>query len=305
MGKKVMKLFLDTMLRAAVIILAVAIVVMLVLLARTVSKSKKSDASDTGNKTSIVTEESDPSDPTFGGSGDAADSSDTSADDSSQDASTDDANAGNGKDAKVVVLNASGVSGVAATWQTTLTADGYTSVDIGTYDNGDQSTTVIYTSDSYDVSGYKYSRIPPENRPDNVVHVTFLGIIRRLTLAGDYMLPQICRIFIPPFLQKFLPSSTMCRSVFSPQSIQGLSRSPEKLTFCSTMVPVKPSFILSVIFDLKPCAPTMRTLLSPPALCATTISLIPRDASFRSDAFLSCSMTNMLLFSATSSCWLY
>ena len=64
MGKKVMKLFLDTMLRAAVIILAVAIVVMLVLLARTVSKSKKSDASDTGNKTSIVTEESDPSDPT-------------------------------------------------------------------------------------------------------------------------------------------------------------------------------------------------------------------------------------------------
>ena len=49
MGKKVMKLFLDTMLRAAVIILAVAIVVMLVLLARTVSKSKKSDASDTGN----------------------------------------------------------------------------------------------------------------------------------------------------------------------------------------------------------------------------------------------------------------
>ena len=153
MGKKVMKLFLDTMLRAAVIILAVAIVVMLVLLARTVSKSKKSDASDTGNKTSIVTEESDPSDPTFGGSGDAADSSDTSADDSSQDASTDDANAGNGKDAKVVVLNASGVSGVAATWQTTLTADGYTSVDIGTYDNGDQSTTVIYTSDSYDVSG--------------------------------------------------------------------------------------------------------------------------------------------------------
>ena len=58
MGKKVMKLFLDTMLRAAVIILAVAIVVMLVLLARTVSKSKKADASDTGNKTSIVTEES-------------------------------------------------------------------------------------------------------------------------------------------------------------------------------------------------------------------------------------------------------
>ena len=42
------------------------------------------------------------------------------------DASTEDANAGNGKDAKVVVLNASGVSGVAATWQTTLTADGYT-----------------------------------------------------------------------------------------------------------------------------------------------------------------------------------
>ena len=40
MGKKVMKLFLDTMLRAAVIILAVAIVVMLVLLARTSARAR-------------------------------------------------------------------------------------------------------------------------------------------------------------------------------------------------------------------------------------------------------------------------
>ncbi|MFR5029616.1 MAG: hypothetical protein ACLTDF_13355 [Coprococcus sp.] len=113
MGKKVIKLFLDTMLRAAVIILAVAIVVMLVMLARTVSKSKKSDASDTGNKTSIVTRsqirqilhlevqamprttQTHQRMTSFTGR------------------FNEDANAGNGKDAKVVVLNASGVSGVA------------------------------------------------------------------------------------------------------------------------------------------------------------------------------------------------
>ena len=152
MGKKVMKLFLDTMLRAAVIILAVAIVVMLVLLARTMSKNKKSDTTTTKEAASIVTEETDPSDPTFGGEN--SDASDASGDDSSEDVSSEDDQTGNdAKSAKIAVINASGESGVAATWQGTLNASGYSSVDIGTYTGDSQSSTTVYVSGSYDVSG--------------------------------------------------------------------------------------------------------------------------------------------------------
>lgn len=150
MGKKVMKLFLDTILRAAVIILAVAIVVMLVLLAKTMSKSKKSDTTSKKEVSSIVTEADDPSDPTFGG--ETADSSDPSDEAAASEDGTEDTASSSAKNAKIMVLNASGVSGVAATWQTTLNADGYTSVDIGTYQGDTQSTTTVYTSDSYDVS---------------------------------------------------------------------------------------------------------------------------------------------------------
>lgn len=152
MGKKVMKLFLDTMLRAAVIILAVAIVVMLVLLARTMSKNKKSDTTTTKEAASIVTEETDPSDPTFGGEN--PDASDASGDDSSEDVSSEDNQTDNdAKSAKIAVINASGESGVAATWQGTLNASGYSSVDIGTYTGDSQSSTTVYVSGSYDVSG--------------------------------------------------------------------------------------------------------------------------------------------------------
>lgn len=152
MGKKVMKLFLDTMLRAAVIILAVAIVVMLVLLARTMSKNKKSDTTTTKEAASIVTEETDPSDPTFGGEN--SDASDASGDDSSEDVSSADNQTDNdAKSAKIAVINASGESGVAATWQGTLNASGYSSVDIGTYTGDSQSSTTVYVSGSYDVSG--------------------------------------------------------------------------------------------------------------------------------------------------------
>lgn len=152
MGKKVMKLFLDTMLRAAVIILAVAIVVMLVLLARTMSKNKKSDTTTTKEAASIVTEETDPSDPTFGGEN--SDASDASGDDSSDEVSSEDDQTGNdAKNANIAVINASGESGVAATWQGTLNASGYSSVDIGTYTGDSQSSTTVYVSGSYDVSG--------------------------------------------------------------------------------------------------------------------------------------------------------
>lgn len=150
MGKKVMKLFLDTMLRAAVIILAVAIVVMLVLLARTMSKNKKSDTTTTKEAASIVTEETDPSDPTFGGeNSDASDASDASDEVSSEDDQT----GNDAKNANIAVINASGESGVAATWQGTLNASGYSSVDIGTYTGDSQSSTTVYVSGSYDVSG--------------------------------------------------------------------------------------------------------------------------------------------------------
>lgn len=152
MGKKVMKLFLDTMLRAAVIILAVAIVVMLVLLARTMSKNKKSDTTTTKEAASIVTEETDPSDPTFGGEN--SDAADASGDDSSDEVSSEDDQTGNdAKNANIAVINASGESGVAATWQGTLNASGYSSVDIGTYTGDSQSSTTVYVSGSYDVSG--------------------------------------------------------------------------------------------------------------------------------------------------------
>lgn len=152
MGKKVMKLFLDTMLRAAVIILAVAIVVMLVLLARTMSKNKKSDTTTTKEAASIVTEETDPSDPTFGG--EDSDASDASVEDSSDEASSEDDQTDNdAKNANIAVINASGESGVAATWQGTLNASGYSSVDIGTYTGDSQSSTTVYVSGSYDVSG--------------------------------------------------------------------------------------------------------------------------------------------------------
>ena len=150
MGKKVMKLFLDTMLRAAVIILAVAIIVMLVLLAKTVKKTASNGASTTQGTSSIVTEEADPSDPTFG-NGDTAEDTASDTEDATDEAGNQD-QAKSAKDAKIVVLNASGVSGVAATWQTTLSAAGYTSVDIGTYDNDTQSTTTVYTSSDYDIS---------------------------------------------------------------------------------------------------------------------------------------------------------
>lgn len=149
MGKKVMKLFLDTMLRAAVIILAVAIVVMLVLLARTMSKNKKSDTTTTKEASSIVTEEADPSDPTFGG-----EDADTSGDAASEETTSEDAQTENdAKSAKIAVINASGESGVAATWQGTLNVSGYSSVDIGTYTGDSQSSTTVYVSGSYDVSG--------------------------------------------------------------------------------------------------------------------------------------------------------
>lgn len=142
MGKKILKLFLDTMLRAAVIILALAIIVMLVLLAKTMNKTSSTDSSDsTTESTGIVTEEEDPSDLTFG--------SDEESDSDSSDAA-DETDSADATEAKIVVINASGVSGVAASWQTSLNSAGYSSVEVGNYLGEIRSGTTVYVSDGYD-----------------------------------------------------------------------------------------------------------------------------------------------------------
>lgn len=146
MGKKVLKLFLDTMLRAAVIILAIAIIVMLVLLAKTVNKNNDKETTTTKEASSIVTEEDDPSDPTFGG--EEADVSDE-ADGAVTDETTEGGDAADSTAANIVVINASGISGVAGSWQTALGSVGYSSVEVGNYLGDTQSTTTVYVSGSY------------------------------------------------------------------------------------------------------------------------------------------------------------
>lgn len=141
MGKKILKLFLDTLLRAAVILLALAIVVMLVLLVRTMTKTKDKD--ETTSSDEIVTEQQDPSDLTF---------SDGSSEVSDTEVVTDEpteAVAADSKTANIAVINATGVAGVAGSWQTVLSSDGYSSVDVGNYLGEIQSSTVVYVSGDY------------------------------------------------------------------------------------------------------------------------------------------------------------
>lgn len=140
MGKKVLKLFLDTLLRAAVILLGIAIIVMLVLLVKTMSKSKKSD--EAGTSSVIVTEQTDPADPTFSGDGSEATDTELATDASSEEAVSENA-------ADIVVINASGVSGVAGSWKTVLNADGYGSVEVGNYLGDVLSYTTVYVSGDY------------------------------------------------------------------------------------------------------------------------------------------------------------
>ena len=66
MGKKVLRLFLETMLRALVIILAIGIVIMGALLIKTLVKNNSlKDSKKTTNGKEIVTEAGDENDPTF------------------------------------------------------------------------------------------------------------------------------------------------------------------------------------------------------------------------------------------------
>lgn len=112
MGKKVLRLFLETMLRAVVIILAVGIVVIGALLIKTLVKNNSlKDSKKTTTGKEIVTEAEDENDPTFN-NGDDENSGSDGADETGAVAST---------DAKILVINATGTSGVAAglllSWQ--------------------------------------------------------------------------------------------------------------------------------------------------------------------------------------------
>jgi hypothetical protein len=140
MGKKIFKLFMETMLRAAVIILAVGIVIMLALLIKTISKNKDAkNSKDTNVNTELSTEPTDPDDSTFNSDGETADGEDGTA-----------GTTVNSTDANVLVINATGTSGVAGSWKTKLEGNGYTSVDVGNYSAGINSTTKICTSGEYD-----------------------------------------------------------------------------------------------------------------------------------------------------------
>lgn len=145
MGKKIWKLFLDTMLRAAVIVLGIGVVIMLALLIKSmVSNKSAKDEKTTENISEISTEAEDPDDPTFGQSeGQNADNNEGSSGEEKP-AVTDSLNA------KILVVNATGTSGVAGSWRTTLQGYGYTSVDVGNYSLGTITTTKVCVSGSYD-----------------------------------------------------------------------------------------------------------------------------------------------------------
>ncbi|MBP3326708.1 MAG: LytR C-terminal domain-containing protein [Coprococcus sp.] len=158
MGKKMFKLFMETMLRAAVIILAVCIVIMLALLIKTVNKNKKNEkkTEETKKVTELSTEEIDPDDPTFNGNGGSggSGSEDGSEANTSEDGSGDaEGTSSDIKSAKIAVINSTGTQGVAGTWKSVLEADGYTSVEVGNYITGVNSTTQICVSGTYDGSG--------------------------------------------------------------------------------------------------------------------------------------------------------
>ena len=149
MGKKVLRLFLETMLRAVVIILAVGIVVIGALLIKTLVKNNSlKDSKKTTTGKEIVTEAEDENDPTFN-NGDDENSGSDGADETGAVAST---------DAKILVINATGTSGV-ATYNQSAIATSKVCVS-GSYDGADlaaefsspeMSTTDTLSASDFDV----------------------------------------------------------------------------------------------------------------------------------------------------------
>ena len=153
MGKKVLRLFLETMLRALVIILAIGIVIMGALLIKTLVKNNSlKDSKKTTNGKEIVTEAGDENDPTFK-TGDGENSGSDDSDESGSVAST---------DAKILVINATGTSGVAGAWKTALEGKGYTSVEVGTYTQSAIATSKVCVSGSYDGADLAAELTSPE-----------------------------------------------------------------------------------------------------------------------------------------------
>lgn len=161
MGKKVVKLFMETMLRAAVIILGIGIVIMIALLIKTTRANKeqiKNKQNTTNNN--IVTEADDPDDPTFNNNGGSSNEGEANAGDDGTGGSAEPA--GDIKNAKILVVNASGTSGVAGSWRDTLQGEGYTSVEVGNYLPGINSTTKVCVSGGYDASSLTGKFTSPE-----------------------------------------------------------------------------------------------------------------------------------------------
>ena len=146
MGKKVLRLFLETMLRAVVIILAVGIVVMGALLIKTLVKNNSlKDSKKTTTGKEIVTEAEDENDPTFNNGDDENSGSDGSGETGAV-AST---------DAKILVINATGTSGVAGAWKTALevcVSGSYDGADLAAeFSSPEMSTTDTLSASDFDV----------------------------------------------------------------------------------------------------------------------------------------------------------
>ncbi len=141
MGKKILQLFLDTMLRAIVVILAIAIIIVAALL---VKKNKENQELEVSKEetiaTEITTEEPDENDLTFTSSSDSG---------TSEDGTTDEASVSS-LGATILVINSTGTSGVAGAWRTYLTEEGFSDIEVGTYTAGYNTTTTVYTSGDYD-----------------------------------------------------------------------------------------------------------------------------------------------------------
>jgi hypothetical protein len=155
MGKKVLKLFLETMLRAIVIILAIGIVIMLALLIKTSrSNSQLKKDKETTERSEIETEAEDGDDPTFMGDDYVA----------SEDGDGDEELSGtsDSTSAKILVINATGTSGVAGSWKSTLEGMGYYFVEVGNYLPGVLGTSMICVSGDYNGSDLEANFSSPQ-----------------------------------------------------------------------------------------------------------------------------------------------
>ena len=129
------------------------IVIMGALLIKTLVKNNSlKDSKKTTNGKEIVTEAGDENDPTFK-NGDGENSGSDDSDESGSVAST---------DAKILVINATGTSGVAGAWKTALEGKGYTSVEVGTYTQSAIATSKVCVSGSYDGADLAAELTSPE-----------------------------------------------------------------------------------------------------------------------------------------------